>query len=199
VVKSDIYLRSAHDITGLDEVWQEHFPTDPPARSLFVVDSMALEDGVIEINHIAQVRGSKLKRQTIETARAPRPLFYEPQAVKVGPLLFLSTQLAHDAGGLAADARSDPQFPHLGSPGRLQGEVLLRNIDAICHAAGGSLRDVARLQLHFTDLGQLDATNEVLKRSFPADPPALTVVAVKGPLPVDGAVLMGSAIAYLDE
>jgi enamine deaminase RidA (YjgF/YER057c/UK114 family) len=199
VVKSEVFLLSAQDITGLDEVWQECFPENPPARSIFIVDGMALEGGVVEINHIARVPGSRLERRTIETRRAPAPIFYEPQAVRVGPLLFLSTQLAHDATGLAQDARPNPEFPHLGSPGRLEAQAILRNVAAVCEAAGGSLADVAKVQTCMSDPGQFDAVNEAWKRAFPADPPAWNVVSAKAPLPIAGATLMCDVIACLDE
>lgn len=198
VVKCEVFLLDPADITGLDEVWQEYFPENPPARSIFIVDSMALEGGVIEINHIARVPDSRLERRTIETRNAPAPLFYEPQAVKVGPVLFLSTQLPHDARGLAPGARPHPEFPHLGTPGRLEAETILRNVAAICEAAGGSLGDVVKIQTYLTDLGQFDAVNEVWKRMFPADPPAWHVVGVKGSLPVAGAHVLCDVIACLD-
>jgi enamine deaminase RidA (YjgF/YER057c/UK114 family) len=173
-------------------VWHEFFPEDPPARSVFVADGMAIEDGVVEINHVARVPGVSLERRTIATGAASAPLFYEPQAVAVGPLLFLSTQLA------GPEARPDPEFPHLGAPGRLEAEAILRNVAAVCEAAGGSLADVAKVQTYLTDLGQLDAVNEVWKRAFPTDPPAWHVVEVAGPLPVAGATMMCDVIACLD-
>lgn len=199
IVKSDVFLLDPHDITGLDEVWQEFFPKQPPARCIFIVNDMALQGGVVEINHIARVPGRRLERRTIESRRAPAPLFYEPQAVKVGPLLFLSTQLAHDGTGLAPDARPSPEFPHVGSPGRLEAEVILRNVDIICEAAGGSLTSVVKVQTHLTDVSQFDAVNEVWKRAFSIDPPAWTVVGVNGPLPIAGATMACSFIAYVPD
>jgi 2-aminomuconate deaminase len=53
VVKSEIFLLDPGDITVLDEVWREFFPTDPPARSIFIVDGLGIQDAVIEINHVA--------------------------------------------------------------------------------------------------------------------------------------------------
>jgi enamine deaminase RidA (YjgF/YER057c/UK114 family) len=195
VVKSEVFLLDPYHITGLDEVWQEYFPKDPPARSLIVCDGLAWEGGVVEINHIARMPNSRLERRTITTPRAPAPLFYEPQAVKVGPLLFLSTQVAQDGGGLDPGARPHPEFPCIGSPGRLEGEIILRNVGALCEAAGGSLADVAKVQTVLNDLGQLDAVNEVWKRAFPSVPPAWTVVGIKGSQPIAGATMLCDVIA----
>ncbi len=199
VVKSEVFLLDPYHITGLDEVWQEYFPVDPPARSIMICDGLAWEGGVIEINHIARIPTSRLERRTIETRDAPAPLFYEPQAVKVGPLLFLSTQLAHDAHGLARRARPHPEFPHVGSPGRLESEAILGNVGAICRAAGGSLADVVKVQTFFTDLNQFDAVNEVWKGAFPTGPPAWNIVGINGPLPIAGATMLCDVIACLPE
>jgi enamine deaminase RidA (YjgF/YER057c/UK114 family) len=198
VVKSEIFLLDPADITVLDEVWREFFPTDPPARSIFIVDGLGIQDAVIEINHVALHPSSTLERRTITAQDAPAPLFHEPHAVKAGPLLFLSTQLAHDENGLARGARPREGFPNIGSRGRLEAETILGNVDAICRAAGGSLADVAKVQTHLGDLAEFDAVNEVWKRAFPGDPPAWTVVEMRAPRPIAGAALMCDVIAYVD-
>ncbi len=198
VVKTEVFLTDPFHITGLDEVWREYFPAQPPARTIFVVDGLGVEDGVVEINHIALRRSSSLERRTIATPGAPTPLFHEPQAVQAGPLLFLSTQLAHDADGIAPEARPGCEFPHIGSPGRLEATRIIDAVRAIFEAAGGSLADVAKVQTHLTDLGQFDAVNEVWKRAFPEDPPAWTVVGMRGPLPLEGASMLCDVIGCLD-
>ena len=198
IVKSEVFLRDPADITGLDEAWQEYFPESPPARSVFIVDDLGVREGRIEINHIALHPDSGLERTSVRTTAAPAPLFYEPQAVKVGPLLFLSTQLPHDATGLAAAARIDPEFPFIGSPGRLQANVILENVRAICEEAGGSLGSVVKVQTFLRDFAHFDGVNEQWKQAFPDNPPAWNVVQVGAPLPVWGATMMCDVIAYLD-
>ena len=71
----------------------------------------------------------------------------------------------------------------------------MRNVGAICEAAGGSLADVAKGQTVLNDLGQLDAVNEVWKRAFPSVPPAWTVVGIKGSQPIAGATMLCDVIA----
>lgn len=197
IVKSEVFLRDPRDITGLDEVWQAFFPEDPPARSLFVVDDMAIPDAVVEINHIALHPESRLNRTTIATVNAPMPLFYEPQGVKVGPLVFLSTQVAHDEDGLARKAQPDPEFPHVGSRGRLQTKTILENVAAICEAAGGSLADVAKVQTHLTDLAEFDAVNEVWKHSFDVAPAWTVVELSRDTLAIEGSTMMCDVIACI--
>ena len=199
IVKSEVFLTNPDDITVLDEVWAEFFPTDPPARSLFIVDGLGIDEAVVEINHIALQPDSDLRRRTIIADKAQRPIFYEPHAVKAGPLLFLSTQVAHDESGLHSAARIPPGFPHLAEPGRLETEVVLDNVDAICRAAGGDLSDVVKVQIHLRDLRHFDAVNEVWKRRFPGIPPAWTIAEMRSPRPIAGAQLMFDVIAYLGD
>jgi enamine deaminase RidA (YjgF/YER057c/UK114 family) len=197
VVKTEVFLRDPSDVTGLDEVWEDHFGDEPPARSLFVVDGLAIPEALIEINLIALDPASGLERRTIVADGVPEPLFREPHAVQAGPLLFLSTGLAHDADGLAAAARPDPGFPQLGAPGRLEASLILERVDAICAAAGGSLADVVKVQTYLHDFGQLDAVNEVWKRAFPSEPPAWNVVGMSASPLLAGSTVMCDVIAYI--
>ena len=178
LVKSEVFLTDPFHITGLDEVWRERFPSEPPARTIFAVDGLGVEGGVVEINHIAVRPSSGLERRTIATPNA--------------------TQLAHDDAGIATEARPKSGFPHVGSPGRLEASYILDAVRAIFEAAGGSLADVAKVQTHLTDLGQFDAVNEVWKRAFPDDPPAWTVVGMRSPLPVEGAGVLCDVVGCLD-
>lgn len=199
VVKSTVYLLTPDDITFVDDVWREYFPDDPPARCFVIADRLAMKEGVVEINFVAVTSNGRTRKEVIRAADAPAPLFHEAQAVKAGPLLFLSNQTAADEQGLVATARPHPDFPFNAASGRVQMETTLRNVDAICRAAGGSLADVARVQTLFTDLVQFDAAHEVWKRAFPETPPAWTIAQVRGPLPVEGAVLHNDVIAYIPD
>lgn len=198
VVKAQVYLLTPDDITFVDEAWEEVFPTDPPAKTITIVNRMALQGGVVEINLIALRSDGATKKETIRAADLPEPLFYEPLAVKAGPLLFLSTQLAADEGGLAKEVRKHPDFPFNVSSGQVQMEVILRNVGRICAAAGGSVEDVVKVQSYFTDLGEFSGAHRAWKDTFTGDvPPAWTIAQVDGPLPVAGAVVLCDVIAYV--
>lgn len=199
VVKTEVFLRDPVDITQLDEVWAEWFPEDPPARSLFTIDDLAIPAARIEINVIALDPKAGLVRRTIAADDVPAPLFHEPHAVQAGPLLFLSTCLAHDEQGLAPAARPRPGFPHIGAPGRLETELILDRVDRVCTAAGSSLGHVAKVQTHLRDLAQLDAVNEVFKRAFPDSPPAWNVVGMQAPPVIADAAVMCDVIAIVPE
>jgi len=144
---------------------------------------------------IGLVRGSRLPREVIHTPHAPTPLFHEPQALRVGDLLFLSTQLAVNEQGLDPSVPIDPRFPFFGNAAKRQMHVMLQHVQAICEAGGASLDTVLRTQLQFTDLGEFDAVSEVWAERFGPEPPALSAAEVRGPFPVPGATVLMDVVA----
>ena len=74
---------------------------------------------------------------------------------------------------------------------------MLGNLEAICHAAGGSLGDVVRSQTAFLDLGDLHAAFEVWGEAFPTDPPTNMSAQLTGPMPVPGCRTLWSALACI--
>lgn len=189
VVKAEVYLTDLNDIPRLDRVWREYFPVDPPARLIMPVDGIVIPDGHIEITLVAVTDKGKTKKKVIRTAKAPAPLFHESQAVRAGELLFLSGQLAADADGVVAAARVDPNYPYGVNRPAAQMQAMLENAEAICAAAGTSLRHGLRLMTMHTDLGEYAAAVDVRRRFFPDGQPATTTIAVSGPLQVPGCTI----------
>lgn len=109
-----------------------------------------------------------MERTTISTpACAPTPPFFA-QAVKVGPMIFVSGQLARDRegrvvgkGDMAAQTR----------------QVIL-NLRAILEAAGAELGHVVKLTAFMTDMALAPQAWAVREEFFAARPPASTGVQV---------------------
>jgi 2-iminobutanoate/2-iminopropanoate deaminase len=60
-----------------------------------------------------------------------------------------------------------------------QAERVLRNLEAVVDAAGGSLTDAVKVTIFLKDMGTFAAVNEVYARFFPGDaPPARATVEV---------------------
>jgi enamine deaminase RidA (YjgF/YER057c/UK114 family) len=202
-LKDVVYARVAMvdpmNISGMERVWREVWPEHPPARNIIFANSLASEECLIEIFATALVRGSKLPREEIRTANAPAPLFHEPQALRVGDLLFLSTQLPVNERGLDPLIPLNPSLPFFGNPAKRQVEVMLRNIKAICEAGGASLETVLSTQIQFTDLTEFDAVREAWETHFGPEPPAISAAEVKGPLPVPGCSVLMDVVAGVNE
>ena len=197
VVHAAVYLTHMDDLPALDWVWQRYFPDNPPARVVFPCDAIAIRGARIEISTIALRAGGDMPRRDIVVDSIAPPLFHEPHAVQAGPYLFISGQLAADGNGLVPAARPNPKLPWYGSPVKREVEQVLTNIEAICHAAGGSLSDVVRSQTAFLDLGDLHPAFEVWGDAFPCDPPTNMSAMVSGPMPVPGCRTLWSAVAYI--
>jgi 2-iminobutanoate/2-iminopropanoate deaminase len=111
----------------------------------------------------------RTERQAIHAPAAPAAIGPYSQAVRVGDLLFCSGQIPLDpqTGELVGEGASE------------QAEQCLRNLQAVCEAAGASLRDAARLTVYMTDLSAFAQVGEVYAKFFEGEaPPARVTVGV---------------------
>ena len=197
-VKADVYIGHPQDLDGVDRVWREWFPENPPARSTIPYCGLAARGCRIEIS-LALLHGeSLLAKEVVATSAAPEPRRHEPQAVKAGNFLFLSTQLPVDStGAVPKELLDHPELPYLRQPARLQTYYLLGNIAAICEAGGTTLANLCRCQMFFDELADLPASVDEWASHFETDPPVATPVRLGGPLLVPGARMLYDTIAYV--
>lgn len=109
-----------------------------------------------------------MKRNAIKTDKAPAAIGPYEQGVQAGDFLFTSGQIALDP--------TTGQF--------LQGEIeaeterVLKNIEAILHAAGMTLNNVVKTTVYMTDLGHFTRMNQVYEKFFMENKPARATVQV---------------------
>ena len=109
-----------------------------------------------------------MERKTIASpACAPTPPFFA-QAVKVGPMIFVSGQLSRDRAG-AIVGRGDMAA---------QTRQVIANIAAILAEAGAELRHVVKLTAFMTDMSLAPLAWAVRSEAFSGRPPASTGVEV---------------------
>jgi 2-iminobutanoate/2-iminopropanoate deaminase len=114
------------------------------------------------------------------------PLGHESEAVKGGPLLWISGQMAADRGGLLTPEHTSAQLPYIF--GRLRD---------ICEAGGTELANMLLLRAFVTDVRDGYAVYGALREWIPNDPPAVSIVEVPGPLAVPGASVVVDGVAYV--
>jgi len=168
-VKAVLYLSpwAMRNLPEIEEVWRRHWPTDPPARSIVPVGGVGLRPLNIEVNLIVARPDQGGDREVIETDRALAPIGHAPQAVRSGPLLFLSGQLGRTAQGPpAGTAANDRSFPHLRRSVNEQLRLIQENANAICEAAGTSLDETVKSNLIFSDFRDLGAALPVWAQGF---------------------------------
>ena len=125
-----------------------------------------------------------MSRQVIHTENAPAAIGTYSQAILVGNTLYLSGQI-----GL------DPYSTELVDGIEAQIRRVFDNLKAVCEAAGGSLADIAKLNIFLTDLSHFQLVNQIMGEYFAQPYPARAALGVaslpKGALvEMDGIVII---------
>ncbi|MBE9516012.1 MAG: RidA family protein [Proteobacteria bacterium] len=109
-----------------------------------------------------------MSREIISTDQAPQAIGTYSQAVKVGKTVYLSGQIP-----------LDPQTMEL-VEGDMQAQIkrVFDNLSAVATAAGGSLVDVAKLNVFLIDLSHFPIVNEVMAQYFSEPYPARAAIGV---------------------
>lgn len=124
-------------------------------------------------------------KTVIKSASAPAALGPYSQAIRKGDTLYLSGQLGivPSTGELISSDVAE------------QTTQALANIKAVLAQAGASVEDVCKVTVFLTDMADFQTVNDVYARTFTANPPARSCVAVAA-LPKGGRVEV-EAIAVL--
>jgi 2-iminobutanoate/2-iminopropanoate deaminase len=127
------------------------------------------------------------QRQPITADTAPAAVGPYSHAVRSGGFLFLSGQT--------------PLDPATGK--LVEGDVgehtrqCLRNLQAVCEAAGASLSDAVRCGIYVTDIGSFGDVNAAYAEFFTENPPARSTIGVAS-LPVGAQVEIDAIVALGD-
>ena len=109
-----------------------------------------------------------MSREIIQTEHAPQAIGTYSQAVRCGNTVYLSGQI--------------PLVPETMElvEGDMQVQIrrVFDNLSAVAEAAGGSLADVAKLNVFLPDLGHFAIVNEVMAEYFQPPYPARAAVGV---------------------
>ncbi|TQV88790.1 RidA family protein [Aliikangiella coralliicola] len=110
-----------------------------------------------------------MTRQIISTENAPAAIGTYSQAVKSGNTVYLSGQI--------------PLVPEtmefVSDDVKEQIHQVFKNLQAVAHAAGGSLNEFVKLNIFLIDLSCFPIVNEVMAEYFDAPYPARAAIGVK--------------------
>lgn len=126
-----------------------------------------------------------MTRSIIQTPDAPAAIGTYSQAVRVGQTVYLSGQIGLDPVAMQLVEGIDAQI-----------HQVFRNLRAVTLAAGGSLADVAKLNIFLTDLAHFARVNEIMAEYFVQPYPARAAVGVAS-LP-RGAMVEADAVMTLE-
>ncbi len=123
-------------------------------------------------------------RHAVTATGAPAAIGPYSHAVRSGDLLFCS-------GQVPLDPNTGELVP--GGPGA-QVRQCLENLEAVCAAAGASLRAAVRLTVYLTDMGSFGEVNEAYGEWFAEEPPARVAIGVAA-LPAGAQVEVDAIVA----
>ena len=195
-VKANVYLGPTSDFEGMDRVWKQWFPENPPARVTIPYMGLGGMGCRIEVDMILLNNDSDLPREAIQTENAFEPLGHEPQAMRGGDFVFFSTQLPTGPEGIDDALLANPELPYTRDEARLQAATLADNMSAICEAAGTTLDNMCQVKQFHTDLTHFPSVRAEWETRFGNGLPAATAVEIGGPLIAPGCALQLDAIGY---
>ena len=122
-------------------------------------------------------------KEIISTKKAPQAIGTYSQAVKINKTVYLSGQIPlvpetmeMVEGDFAANVRR-----------------VFDNLTAVCEAAGGSLQDIAKLNIFLTDLGNFAIVNTIMAEYFEQPYPARAAIGIAS-LPKNSEVAMDGVL-----
>jgi reactive intermediate/imine deaminase len=122
-------------------------------------------------------------KEIINTDKAPQAIGTYSQAVKVNKTVYLSGQIP-----LVPETMEMVEGDFSANVRRV-----FDNLTAVCEAAGGSLQDIAKLNIFLTDLGNFAAVNTIMAEYFEEPYPARAAIEIAG-LPKDAEVEMDGVL-----
>lgn len=122
-------------------------------------------------------------KEIINTDKAPQAIGTYSQAVKVNKTVYLSGQI--------------PLVPE--TMEMIEGDFatnvrrVFDNLSAVCEAAGGTLQDIAKLNIFLTDLANFATVNTIMAEYFEQPYPARAAIGIAS-LPKDAEVEMDGVL-----
>lgn len=111
---------------------------------------------------------TKPEKQIISTDNAPAAIGTYSQAIRVGDTVYISGQIPLDPATMEM----------VGDDFAVQAARVMHNLQAVAHAAGGSLNDTVKFMVYLTDLGNFAALNDIMNELLEAPYPARAAVEV---------------------
>lgn len=127
-----------------------------------------------------------MSRHVIHTEFAPAAIGTYSQAIRTGNTVYLSGQIGLDPYSMTLVDGIDAQIRRV-----------FDNLKAVCEAAGGSLADVAKLNIFLIDLANFQLVNQIMGEYFTQPYPARAALGVAS-LPRGALVEMDGVLVLAD-
>lgn len=120
-----------------------------------------------------------MKKEAIQSDKAPKAIGTYSQAVKAGKTIYLSGQIPLNPDTMTL-VEGDMEF---------QIRQVFDNLSAVANASGGTMDDIVKLSVFLTDLSHFPLVNEIMSQYFQKPYPARAAIGISS-LPKDAGVEM---------
>ena len=158
-----VYLRHASDFQGMNEIFREYFPSEPPTRTTVQTD-LVREDALVEMSMTAIRPGAE--RTVLQPEGWPAGTAPYSYGIKSGDTVFLAGILGRDYSDNSS----------VGSDIQAETRAIFENARQILAVAGMSLDDVVASRVYITDTNLFRDMNAAYSAHFPEIPPARATV-----------------------
>ncbi len=167
-----------------------------PASTMVGCSHLLCKPCIVEVDFLALTAEAKWKKEIINSSRVPRLPWDDNHAVKAGPYVFCSGQLADDGSNGEAPSVPASAASWYGNEMERQTRFILDRLDTILEDADSSLDLSVKAQVYLTAEGmkQVWKLDEVWKEYFPKNPPARTITPTEG-LAGDGCLVEVNLVA----
>jgi enamine deaminase RidA (YjgF/YER057c/UK114 family) len=190
IVDYTVFLTDAGDLYEFDLAMKAAVGADAPSRTVIPSRGYALprregafghEQGAprMEVQFRIRRPEAEIDKQIVDGPGAG--FGYQSAAVRLGPLVWISSQVA------------SPQ--HRGNAAAEIDDILAK-IAETCANAGTSLADLLRIRVLLTNASDAAAFSAALRRAVPQDPPSVCIAVVPSALPVADATVAIDAVAF---
>ena len=163
VAAVNVYLHDARHFSGMNSVYREYFPVDPPTRAT-VEAGIAIPGALVEISMVAVKEG--VERTVVHPDTMMSPELPYSWGILAGDTLFVAGATARDPDTYQPVAGGVPE----------QMRRIMGNIGLILEAGGMDYSQVANCRVFLDDSRQFQAMNEVYREYFPENPPSRATV-----------------------
>jgi enamine deaminase RidA (YjgF/YER057c/UK114 family) len=194
IVDYTLFLTDAADLFEWDTALKAAVGDAAPARTVIPSRGYALPrregafghaDGAPRMEAQLRIRRPESGLEKVVIDGPGAGFGYQSAGVRLGPLLWLTSQVAD------ATARS----------GEIASEIdnILAKLEAVCRNAGTRLQDALRVRALFRRAEDLPFFADALRKTFPNDPPAVSVLVVPTDLPVPAARVAIDAVVLVGD
>jgi reactive intermediate/imine deaminase len=201
VVRVNVYLKHIMDVDAVDEVYTTFFQSYLPTRTTLAVAALPMDDALVQMDAVISNGEGTHPQEPCDLVKLVRNTENAPQS----PVSTQTVAFSH-YNHISAQLPIDPQTGNIVVGGaKEQAAQCLKNIKGIMEGIDVPFDDIVKINIHLTNLSDIEAVNEVYTRFFPDSSiartvgyvPARSVVAVED-LPMHALVQIDATVSHGD-